>query len=626
VNERTEQRSPRRRFPIGAEILPSGGVSFRAWAPKRQRVAVEIADKCFMLERSGKGYFEASVESAKAGDLYRFRLDDAGSFPDPASRYQPEGPHGPSMIVDPTRFQWSDSKWPGVGTHGNVMYELHIGTFTREGTFAAAAKELPALAELGVTIIELLPLAEFAGRYGWGYDGVNLFAPFHHYGSCDDLRAFIDRAHSHKLGVILDVVYNHFGPDGNYIGEFGPFESAKHVTEWGTAVNFDGDDAGGVREFVTTNARYWIDEYHFDGLRIDATQDIHDASDRHIIADVGAAAREAGGRRSVILIAENEPQDSRLVRSIDDGGYALDAMWCDDFHHTAIVAATGKREAYYTDYSGEARELVATLKRGPLYQGQRYSWQKNRRGFAAWDVPAHSCVVFLENHDQVANTIDGRRLHERTSPGIYRALTAVTLLAPQTPMLFQGQEFASSAPFFYFADQRDEIRDVIRNGRAKFLHQFRSIRPFGVADLVDPCDPGTFERSRLDQRERELHRESVALHRDLIALRRNDRVLAADGVTVDGAVLGDHVFVLRYFGPKGSDRLLVVNLSTDFTPTSLAEPLLAATGRGHGWRLVWSSEGRRYGGCGAVSPEAPDGSWLLQGESAALLADDGVGA
>ena len=611
-----------RRLPNGAESNGDDGTHFRVWAPKRERVSVEVAGRRFGLNGEKDGYFSGHVPEATTGDLYRIVLDDADAFPDPASRYQPDGPHGPSQIIDPASFTWNDAAWPGVPRDGHVVYEMHVGTFSAAGTYVAAAEQLPWLADLGVTLIELLPVAEFSGAYGWGYDGVNLFAPFHHYGTCDDLRAFVDRAHQLGLGVILDVVYNHFGPDGNYLSEFtDAFASPKHNTEWGAAINYDGPGCEGVREFVLSNVRHWIAEYHLDGLRIDAAQDIHDESEHHILAAIGAAARQAAGARSVILIAESEPQDSRLVRAQRQGGYGLDARWCDDFHHLAVVAATGRREAYYTDYAGEAREFVAALKHGVLYQGQRYSWQKRRRGFAAWDVPPAACVFYLQNHDQVANSLDGRRLHQIASPGAYRALTAVLLLAQQMPMLFQGQEFGASSPFFYFADHNEGLHDAIRSGRAKFLHQFRSIAGFPADALVDPFDRATFERSRLDHSERLAHPAHVALHRDLIALRKNDPVLRDSGTRIDGAVLGDHAFVIRYFGKGQPDRLLVVNLDVDFTPTSLAEPLLAPLARDEGWKLTWSSEDVSYGGRGVVPPESRDGSWLLQAQSAALLVD-----
>jgi maltooligosyltrehalose trehalohydrolase len=493
---------PVRRLPLGAELLASGGgVHFRVWAPKRERVEVETERGHHALEREEHGYFSARVPDLQAGSRYKFRLDGERSFADPASRYQPEGPDGPSQVIDPTSFHWTDAAWPGVKPGGQIVYELHIGTFTPHGTFAAAAEHLGDLARLGVTIVEVMPVAEFKGAFGWGYDGVNWFAPYHMYGSCDDFRAFVNRAHQEGLGVTLDVVYNHLGPQGNYLPEFSDqYFNPRHKTDWGDAINYDGDGSAAVREFVLANVRHWIGEYHLDGLRLDATHAIYDDSPRHILHDIGVAAREAGQRgQPVLTFAETEPQDARLVRSSDDGGHGLDYIWCDDFHHLAYVAATGRREAYYTDYGGTAQEFVSAVRHGPLYQGQYYTWQKKRRGAAAWDVPLWRMVYALENHDQVANSRDGRRLHQLTSPGRYRALTALLLLVPQTPLLFQGEEFGSSAPFLFFADHDQELRRLVRKGRAEFLAQFPSIATDGdLGNLADPGDAMTFTRSRLD--------------------------------------------------------------------------------------------------------------------------------
>lgn len=590
------------------------------WAPKRRRVEVEAEDAFTALERDEHGYFAGLVPGLSAGSRYKFRLDGDRSFPDPASRFQPEGPHGPSQVVDPSTFRWADAGWRGVASARQVVYELHIGTFTPEGTYRAAAKRLEGLAQVGVTVVEVMPLAEFAGTFGWGYDGVDWFAPFHHYGSCDDFRAFVNRAHELSLGVILDVVYNHFGPDGNYVQEFSDsyFSQAKQ-TDWGGAINYDGTGAEGVREFVLSNVRHWISEYHLDGLRLDATQAIYDASPTHILQDIGSAAREAGGDRSAIIMTESEPQDPRIVRPIGEHGYGLDHFWCDDFHHVALVAATGKREAYYTDYLGTPQEFISAVKYGPLYQGQFYSWQKQRRGWPATDVPAWRVVFALENHDQVANARDGRRLHQLTSPGRYRALTALLLLAPQTPLLFQGEEFGSTAPFLYFADHEPALRALVLKGRERFLAQFLSLAEDTPHALADPGDPATFARSRLDWSEREQNRTHVALHQDLIALRRSDAVLSGGSRAIDGAVIGPQAFVLRFFAPDGNDRLLIVNLGPDLLSEIHPEPLLAPPDRDRGWTRIWHSEDLRYGGRGAPIPETDVGTWRLPAESATLL-------
>jgi maltooligosyltrehalose trehalohydrolase len=574
------------------------------------------------LAREEGGYFAGLIAGGSAGARYRFRLDGQPTlFPDPASRFQPSGPHGPSQVVDPTAFAWTDGAWAGLTPVGQVVYELHVGTFTPEGTWAAAARELPELARLGVTVLEIMPVAEFPGRFGWGYDGVDLYAPTRLYGQPDDMRRFVDQAHAAGLGVILDVVYNHLGPDGNYLGQFAPaYFTDRFQTDWGQAINFDGADAGPVREFFVQNAAYWIDEFHLDGLRLDATQSIFDRSPRHVLAEIGAAVRRAAAPRGALLIAENEPQDARLVRAPEQGGYGLDALWNDDYHHSAMVALTGHSRAYYEDYRGRPQELISAAKYGYLFQGQRYVHQRKRRGAAALDLPPTAFVTFIQNHDQVANSGTGQRCHELTSPGRLRAITALTLLGPGTPMLFMGQEFAASAPFLYFADHEPGLAAKVREGRASFLAQFPELATAEMrARLMAPDDPRTFERCKLDLGERDSHRAIYALHRDLLALRRSDPCLRAQRRgALDGAVLGDHAFVLRYFGQSGDDRLLVVNLGRDLRLAPAPEPLLAPPGD-RSWTLRWSSEDPAYGG-GGTPPLEDEAGWWLPGEAAVVLA------
>jgi maltooligosyltrehalose trehalohydrolase len=588
-------------------------------------VAVEFVsvggatEASFPLEPEPDGYFAGVVAAAHAGQRYKLKLDQ-GSYPDPASRFQPEGPHGPSEIVDPA-FAWTDGAWRGRPPRELVGYELHLGTFTTEGTWRAAMTQLPELVRLGITLIEVMPIADFPGRFGWGYDGVDLFAPTRLYGTPADARAFVNRAHELGLMVILDVVYNHFGPAGNYLREFSPdYFSKKYANEWGDPINFDGDNSRPVREFFITNARYWIEEFHFDGLRLDATQQIFDASPTHILADVGAAAHAAGGGRQIWVVAEDETQRAQLARATERGGYGLDAIWNDDFHHTAHVAATGHAEAYYTGYRGLAQEFVAAAKHGFLYQGTWYVWQQNRRGAPAFDLAPRQFVHFLQNHDQVANSLRGLRLPQLTSPAKSRALTALLLLSPQIPLLFQGEEFGSSAPFVYFADHEGELRRQIKEGRRKFLNQFPSAASEAEDMFLDPGAPETFQRCKLDLSERERHAGTYQLHEDLLRLRRDDPVIAAPA-RFDGAVLTAHAFVLRFFSEKfDADRILVVNLGTDLAFTPAPEPLLAPIA-GHGWRILWSSEAPLYGG-GGTAPLETKANWMIPGEAAVLLEPD----
>jgi maltooligosyltrehalose trehalohydrolase len=609
-----------RRLPVGAEFV-QGGIHFRVWAPLRRSVELVTTQGAISLDREDDGYFSVLTDEVRDGDSYRFRLDGGDAFPDPASRYQPEGPHGPSQVVDASTFPWSDDTWSGVELAGQILYEIHIGTFTPEGTWQSATRELPALARTGISVIEVMPVVGFAGRFGWGYDGVNWFSPTQLYGTPDDMRRFVDTAHGLGIGVILDVVYNHFGPDGNYTGQFSKdYVTAKHTTDWGEAINYDGHNCEPVREFVAANAHYWIEEFHLDGLRLDATQNIYDDSDDHILAEITRSVRNAAGKRKTIVVAENEPQEIHLIGPPEKGGYGMDGLWNDDFHHTAVVALTGRNEAYYTDYLGKPQELISAIKYGYLYQGQWYKWQNQRRGTSSLHAPKSAFVTFIENHDQVANSARGLRLHQLTSPGMLRAMTALTILGPGVPMLFQGQEFASSAPFQFFADIPDWLVPLVREGRKEFVKQWRSIQTQSMLDfLPDPCSYDTFERCKLDHKQREENKEAYQLHCDLIRLKRTDPVLSAiPSVQIDGAVLSSQAFLLRYFSPDAEDRLLLVNLGVDLHLNPAPEPLLAPP-QGRSWQTLLCTEEPKYGGSGAPEPDCEELNWIIQGQAAVLL-------
>jgi maltooligosyltrehalose trehalohydrolase len=614
----------RRRLPVGAEPF-GNNVHFRVWAPAASRLAVVLGDGAeASLTPEGDGYFSGSLSGIGHGQLYRYRLDDGEPLPDPVSRCQPEGPSGPSMVVDPGRYRWRDQAWRGVPREGQVLYELHVGTFTREGTWRAAAAHLPKLADIGITCIEMMPANEFPGRFGWGYDGVNLFAPYHRYGTPDDLRFLVDEAHSHGIGVILDVVYNHLGPGGDFLRQFSSdYFNPRYDTDWGEALNFDGKNCAPVREWMIANGTYWVDEFHMDGFRIDATQNIYDFADshEHILAEYARRAREAAGGRKILVVGENEPQTTHLLRPCEEGGYGLDALWNDDFHHSAIVALAGRNEAYLTDHRGSPQEFVSAAKRGFLYQGQRYHWQKAPRGTPTAGLEPCQFVNFTQNHDQLANMGRGYRAHHIAGAGRYRAITALMALMPGTPMYFMGQEFGASQPFCYFLDSDGERADLVDAGRRQEVAQFPSLAtPEMQAVLRRPDDPATFAACKLDWAEFDRHREHVALNRDLLRLRREDPTLRAACCArggVDGAVLGPEAFCLRFFGPDGDDRLLLVNLGFDLELTIMPEPLLAPP-EGADWELLWSSEHPSYGGIGAQAP-APDRPWVLPGRGALLL-------
>ena len=619
--------SLKRRYPIGAELIGENQTHFRVWAPKARALDVVLEDTArakpifYPLTAEPEGYFSGKA-GAGAGARYRFRVNTGqNSYPDPASRFQPDGPHGSSCIVDPAKFAWTDQDWPGLKLKGQIIYEMHIGTFTKEGTWRAAAEQLSELARIGITVIEMMPVAEFPGRFGWGYDGVDLFAPSHLYGTPHDLRAFVDRAHSLGLGVILDVVYNHFGPDGNYLGSFSDHYLLRGKGhEWGDVINFDGQNSGPVREFFITNGRYWIEEFHFDGFRFDATHAICDDSEEYIIGALGRAAREAAGRRSIILIAENDLQESKMTLPQSEGGDGLDGMWNDDFHHSAIVALTGRKVGYYGDYSGKPQEFLSAAKYGFLYQGQSLSWRKVLRGTPTFGNPAEAFVCFIENHDQIANTGPGQRPRFQTSPGRYRAMTALLLLGPWTPLLFQGEEFGASSPFLFFADVGDaSVRDATRRGRAQLLAPFLSLNEEDtLRRLPSPDDPEAFARCKLDFSEREKNRQLYDLHIDLMKLRREDsRFCEQSSGGIDGAVLGPASFVLRYFSEADDDRLLIMNFGEHQVFHPASEPLLAPP-TGYRWETLWTSDSRRYGGSDAAASATVD-QWILPAESAVVL-------
>jgi maltooligosyltrehalose trehalohydrolase len=614
-----------RRYPVGAETQLDGSTHFRVWAPEPRQIVLciegkEASPRDIALDTEEDGYHSVLVRGVAAGTRYWYVLD-GDRLPDPASRYQPEGPFGPSEVVDPTRFRWEQQSPRSVGMAGHVIYEIHLGTFTPGGTWRSAIEKLPLLVECGISIVEVMPVADFPGRFGWGYDGVFPYAPAHQYGTPDDFRAFVDNAHAVGLGVILDVVYNHLGPDGCVFGRYAKaYYSKTYSNEWGDALNFDGPDAQPVRDYFASNAAYLIDEFRLDGLRLDATQTINDRSARHIIAEIGCRARSAARGRSIILVAESETQIARLVEPIEKGGCDLDAVWNDDFHHSAIVTMTGKREAYYSDHHGTPQELISAAKRGYLFQGQRSAWQRKPRGTRTDGIPAAAFVTFIENHDQIANSGDGSRVRFQTSPGRYRAMTALVLLMPATPMLFQGQEFGASAPFLYFADHRPELAKAVHEGRAEFVKQFPSLAsPAAQTRMPAPHDAQTFERCKLNWAERNPDGPWLRLHRDLLALRRSDTAFRAqDADLIDGAVLGPELFVLRYTASAPQDeRLLIVNFGPDVDAPSFAEPLVAPP-EGCTWQIRWSSTEPEYGGHG-TPPVVTDAGWRVPAHAAVVL-------
>ncbi|WP_434046843.1 MULTISPECIES: malto-oligosyltrehalose trehalohydrolase [Sorangium] len=505
--------------------IEGGAVRFRVWAPDHDRVEIvtygedgEEVTGALPAAPTGGGYFEATAPGLGAGALYKVRIDGEGPFPDPYARAQPLGVHGPSAVDDPS-FAWTDAGWKGVALEDLVLYEVHIGTATQEGTFDALIPRLAELRELGITAIEIMPVASFPGERGWGYDGVDLFAPSAAYGGPEGLRRLVDAAHAAGLGVILDCVYNHFGPDGNYLRAYTKrYFTERHKTPWGDAVNYDGEGAEQVRALAISNAEMWIRDFHIDGLRLDATHAILDDTAPHVLREIAERARAAGGGRRVVVIAEDSLNDTRLVTPPGHGGHGLDGVWADDFHHELRVLFAGDRDGYFEDHRGTAEDIAATIRKGWLYEGQVSKHAGKPRGTPAEPVPPPCFVHCIQNHDQIGNRALGDRLGAAVSPAAFRTMSALLLITPYTPLLFMGQEWNARTPFQYFTDHDAELGRLVTEGRRREFQYFTS---FSGAEVPDPQDPRTFQRSKLDwsERQRPEHAGVLAWYRELLGLR-----------------------------------------------------------------------------------------------------------
>ncbi|MBI4507535.1 MAG: malto-oligosyltrehalose trehalohydrolase [Chloroflexi bacterium] len=592
---------PRWELPFGAQVLPEG-TRFRVWAPRARRVEVELYRRSrtahYPLSPADDGFHAGLVPGVRAGARYRYRLDGGPSYPDPCSRSQPEGPHGPSAVVDPRAVPWRDGAWPGLRADGLVIYECHVGTFTPGGTFGGVVGQLGALKRLGVTAVELLPVAEFPGRWNWGYDGVDLYAPYHGYGGPRGLRRLVDTAHRAGLGVVLDVVYNHLGPDGNYLRAYSDdYFTDRYRTPWGEAINYDGPGSRWARELVIENACYWLVEYRVDGLRLDATHAIFDRSPRHILAELAERARAAAGR-PVVIIAEDHDNDVRFIRPTERGGYGLDDLWADDFHHAVRVFLTGDHEGYFRDYRGTTAEIAHAIQDGFVYQGQPSRHFGRPRGTVVTDESARAFVFCIQNHDQVGNRAHGERLSHLVDAPRYAVASAVLLLAPETPLLFMGQEFAASSPFLYFTDHVPELGRLVTAGRRDEFRHFAAFRdPVLRETIPDPQAEQTFRRSQLDMGERRRNAAVLRLYRDLLRVRRSDTVLAAqDRRRTRATALGEQIVAVHRWSGAGQ-RVLLANFGPPARLVSADEPFLAALPPGP-WRVLLNTAARRYGGSG----------------------------
>jgi maltooligosyltrehalose trehalohydrolase len=515
----------------GARVEPDGGVTFSVWAPRAEALTVRLLgpDGGVRLElpmaRGADGVFTARADAAAApvGSDYVYLLPEVGQRPDPVSRHQPAGVHGPSRVVAPAAFRWSDAGWRGLPLAELIFYELHVGTFTPEGTFAAAAAKLPYLRELGVTALELMPVAAFPGARNWGYDGASLFAPHEAYGGPEELRRLVDACHAHGMALFLDVVYNHLGPEGNYLHDFGPYFTDRYRTPWGAALNFDGADSDEVRRFFVDNALYWLTEYHVDGLRLDAIHGIFDFGARHVLAEIAEAFAAESARlgRRAWLVAESDLNDPRVIRPAASGGLGLDAQWSDDFHHAQHALLTGNRRGYFVDF-GRTGDLAKAISDGFVYDGQRSAFRRRRHGAPSVRDGGERFVAFNQNHDQVANACLGRRLGQIVGPERQKVAALVLFSTPALPLLFQGEEYGEEAPFDYFTSHGDPaLAEAVRQGRHQ---EYEHLLEEGadVATWADPQAEETFARAKLRWASivRAPHAEMLAFYRALIALRR----------------------------------------------------------------------------------------------------------
>lgn len=581
---------------IGAIPVSRDETKFRVWAPFVNSVAVRMVKgdrPNISLHPNGKGYFEAVVKAVGPGEKYLFVLDETRERPDPASRFQPEGVHGPSVVVDPGIFQWTDRAWPGMRLRDMIIYEMHVGTFTREGTFEAIIPWLSYLKDtVGITALELMPIAQFPGRRNWGYDGVYPFAPQASYGGPEGLKRLVDTCHATGMAVILDVVYNHLGPEGNYFGEYGPYFTDRYKTPWGSAINYDGPDSDEVRHYFVSNALYWVTEYHIDGLRLDAVHGIYDFSAHHILKEIASAVRVQAEQlhRHIVIIAESDLNDTQIIDPRSQGGYGLDAQWNDDFHHALRVALTHEENGYYQDFHG-VEDLATAVREGFVYQGQHSLFRRRRHGNSSQHCLPSQFVVFSENHDQIGNRAIGDRLSTHLSIDVLKVARALVLLLPNIPLLFMGEEYGETAPFQYFIEHGDpELIDAVRQGRQREFAHFG----WNADEIPDPQDPFTLERCRLRLNDLDTWQTQL-LHwtQALIRLRKTVPTLASGDVdTLRHSIWAfeqEQVIVVHRWSNSDGGSLLILGFNR--TPVTLV--LTAPAGA---WQLLLDAGTAEFGG------------------------------
>ncbi len=589
---------------LGAWTTPDG-TRFRVWSPIARSIdlIVESSPKTPQsvrtLQPSGDGYFTGVFPDIQIGSHYRFRIDGLNAYPDPASRFQPDGVHGFSQVVDPSRFLWTDAGWPGLKMEDLILYELHVGTFTAAGTFNGVREKLKALQDLGITAIELMPVADFPGNRNWGYDGVDLFAPSRCYGTPYEMRHLVNEAHALNIGVFLDVVYNHLGPDGAYLGEFSPhYFSSRHKSFWGDAINFDDEHSRHVRNFFIENALHWIHEYHIDGLRLDATHAMVDFGPTHFLKELAQKVHASVSKdRNVLFIAEDDRNQSQLILPADKGGYGLDGVWADDFHHQMRSLLTGDNEGYFQDFSGSVQDLAKTIGQGWFYTGQNSLFMKHPQGTSTEGIPKNKFIHSIQNHDQVGNRALGDRLHATVDLASFRAVSALHLLSPATPLIFMGQEWGADTPFCYFTDHPEPLGKAVAEGRRNEFRHFKTFsEPSAVLSIPDPGALSTFVSSKLNWEEQSLqpHAGMLALYRDLINLRRTEPALKEKfNSALQAEALGENTIALKRLAAdkfsllvvaclKGAEKIIIGTHSSTRPP------------EGKQWNLLWTTEDAHY--------------------------------
>ena len=592
---------------LGGVLVGENACSFLVWAPRARNVEVcivEPRERAVPMQGAGCGYFHTVVEGISAGALYRYRLNGENERPDPASRYQPRGVHGPSQIID-SSFKWNDSRWRGIPLEKYVFYELHVGTFTPEGTFDAIVPRLAALKDLGVTAIELMPVAQFPGERNWGYDGVYPYAVQASYGGPLGLKRLVDACHQHGIAVTLDVVYNHLGPEGNYLADFAPYFTDLYKTPWGQAINFDDAESDEVRRYFTDNALQWVTDYHVDALRLDAIHAIVDPSARTFLEELSSAvhakAKELG--RDVYLIPEDNRNDARVVKSPEVGGWGFDSVWNDDFHHSLHVLLTGERDAYYQDFSGVG-DLAGAYREGFVYSGQYSKYRRKRYGISSKRIPARRFVVFSQNHDQVGNRSVGDRPSQSLSFEQLKLAAGTVLLSPYIPLLFMGEEYAETAPFQYFVSHGDPaLIEAVREGRKKEFAEFG-----WVGDIPDPQSEATFLRCKLNWNlyTEGQHRVLWNFYQELLRLRRDVPPLAnLDKDATEVTPFTDQkVLLARRWDASG--QVLIVH-SFDRIRASVNLPVPAGK-----WQTVLDSNEERWQGDGGATSDKPQSPGEIQ--------------